>query len=294
MDNKHVYKHARHIIDYNPNTYYIYPELCNTLYEMGCYKSFKVLQTGGSFKELIINGEKYIFRIKRSLNETEDGKLLEIILLSYINNQPNCGYIVINKTDNVARMNSINLHDKCLRKEVITDGLGSIITIVKHLGTLMITIMIKLCEQEKVKQIKLHDNSYITCDGGGNMQLKYLHTLTTGVPWYSKFSFVPESKAHLQIFKYNYNKMKDYLTSDLDIEHIFKKSIDIEKEEKSIADEIVKLFKANSSYKLHDIIREISKNSKYCNVFSKIYERIYDELKLKKYSGNLIMIKNYE
>lgn len=289
-----IYKHARHIIDYNPNTYYIYPKLCNTLYEMGCYKSFKVIQTGGTFKEIIFNGETYIFRIKRTLNETEDGKLLEIILLSYINNQPNCGYIVINKTENVAQMNSINLHDKCLRKEVITDGLGSIITIVKHLGTLMIQIMIKLCEQEKVKQIKLHDNSYITCDSRGTMQLKYLHTLTTGVPWYSKFGFIPESKEHLKVFKYNYNTMKKYLTNNLDIEHIFKHTKFYNKQDKIISNEIIIFFKDHSSNKLFHTIEEISKNSRYCNVFSYIYMKMYHILDLDEYSGDLIMIKNYE
>ena len=67
--------------------------------------------------------------------------------------------------------------------------------------------------------------------------------------------------------------MKNYLASDLDIECIFKHTKFLNKENKLIAEEIVKLFKANSSYKLHDIIREISTSSNslpVCNVLKNI------------------------
>lgn len=266
-------------------------------YELLCKinqtESVKIIQTGGTLEHFNINGHIYKMKIQRILTENEYGNNLEILLFSPIGVKYKCGLLTIEKDTNIAHLNFINLHENCIVEKVITDNFASEMTIRENIGTLIIKIMIKICEQEKVKQIRLYDNSYITCNGGGTMQLKYIHTLTKGVPWYSKFEFVPESKEHLRIFKYNYDTMKKYLTNDLNIEHIFKHIRFLCKQEKLISNEIINLFKEHSLNKLYDTIKEISKNDKYCNVFSKIYEEIYRKLKLEKYSSNLIMIKNY-
>lgn len=68
--------------------------------------------------------------------------------------------------------------------------------------------------------------------------------------------------------------MKNYLTKDLDIEKIFKKSVDILKKEIHFVDEIINVFVKNENEKLPDTIKKISKDSRYCYVFSKVYENI--------------------
>ena len=269
---------------------YVLETLYGMLFVMKRTEPVKILQKGGVIEQFEIDGHHNDVDIQRIITEDKYGRILHIYISSPVNIDNRCAVMFIDGDTNIAHLNSLNVHDNCIVEKVITDPVGMELTVKKRIGTKLIRIMVQICEKEKVKRIELTDNSYVTCDGGGTMQLKYLHTLTQGVPWYYKFGFVPIDDKNKEIMEYNYNKMRNYVTNELNIKDILKNSVNIRVEEIPKAREIIRIFDDNRNEKLYDTIQKVTKNSRYCNVFSKIFEEVYCGLKLKKYNGSLKMI----
>lgn len=75
----------------------------------------------------------------------------------------------------------------------------------KH-GDILMQILIELVKTNDafthIKYIQLQDNLMKKCYGIG-IQLKYLRTITDGIPYYAKFGFKPIQKTDLNIFEFN-------------------------------------------------------------------------------------------
>ena len=73
-------------------------------------------------------------------------------------------------------------------------------------GELLVKILIQLVKTNEafshIKYIELQDNTVKKCYGIG-IQLKYLKTITDGIPYYAKFGFKPKKKSNDEIFEYN-------------------------------------------------------------------------------------------
>jgi hypothetical protein len=76
-------------------------------------------------------------------------------------------------------------------------------------GELLVKILIELVKTNEafshIKYIELQDNTIKKCYGIG-IQLKYLKTITDGIPYYAKFGFKPKKKSNDEIFEFNKNK----------------------------------------------------------------------------------------
>jgi len=73
-------------------------------------------------------------------------------------------------------------------------------------GDILIQILFSLIKTNKefahIKTIELQDNSMKKCYGIG-IQLKYLRTITDGVPYYAKYNIRPQNKSDYKIFTQN-------------------------------------------------------------------------------------------
>ena len=86
-------------------------------------------------------------------------------------------------------------------------------------------ILIELVKTNEVfshiKIIELQDNSIKKCYGIG-LQLKYLRTITDGIPYYAKFGFLPNNEYNSNVYLYNKNKHINNCTlKNEDIDELF-------------------------------------------------------------------------
>lgn len=76
---------------------------------------------------------------------------------------------------------------------------------------IMMQVFLSLIKTNKefshITNIVLQDNSTKKCFGYG-IQLKYLRTITDGIPYYAKYNFRPEYLEDKEVFRYNRNLYK--------------------------------------------------------------------------------------
>ena len=89
-------------------------------------------------------------------------------------------------------------------------------------GSVLIKLIIKFGKTYGFKNIILYDKSYYTCgktqDNKLIYQLKYVHTLTKGVPYYNKFGFIFNDNYNQEIMLSNQNKINRMITKDIDLD----------------------------------------------------------------------------
>jgi hypothetical protein len=172
-------------------------------------------------------------------------------------------------------------------------------------GNILMLIILKLINESSVfshiKQIELSDTSQLNCNNFG-LQLKYLKTITDGIPFYAKYGFRPLNSNDYDIFKFNRENYK--LNKQLNNNQIFQIITEIKLEqniyqiyEKYFFPYIDSTHIINPKIFLNDMIEFIKINNQnnlltdtnklICNFISKIYKKIFFILGYKDYDSNI-------
>lgn len=251
----------------------------------------KRIQFGGKLKKVFVDNNEYFINLKTNKYIDDTNTEYELILLSF-DGKENCGIILIQ--NDTAVIEGIRHIDNCVANgRILKDDTISAYIVDKDIGTTLMKIMIEICKKKHVTTIQLTDLSRQTCINGTiDMDFKYLYTITHGLSsWYSKFGFQPIDNKDKEVFDYNYNKMKTYLTKDLDIIELFDNSVDIDKHQNDITTDIISIFNQRKDDKLSNTLRFLYRNKKYCRLMSLVYMKIFYKLGLKQFKQRLIMIK---
>jgi Mg2+ and Co2+ transporter CorA len=110
-------------------------------------------------------------------------------------------------------------------------------------GDILVQILIELVKTNEafshIKRIELQDNSMKRCYGIG-IQLKYLRTITDGIPYYAKFGFIPKEIDDQKIYIKNKNKyINNCGLNNQDLKNIFLKV----KNNKSLYEHYIKYYR---------------------------------------------------
>lgn len=149
----------------------------------------------------------------------------------------------------------------------------------KDMGELLMEIVIKICIKLNINELTLTDNSYITCKTNPNkrINLVYSKMMLNGITWYSKFGFEPKEEVDKLIYIQNHEKYNKILTKDVKSKYFIKKIQD-----EHIVNNILKKYEEMKEDMLFIFMTWISVN--YCEIYSDIYEYIYEKAGYKKYS----------
>ncbi len=164
-------------------------------------------------------------------------------------------------------------------------------------------IIIQFAKDRKFKSIRLEDRSIFNClDSENKMKydLKNVHILTHGVPFYYKFGFKFTEADQHKIIKKNYNKIKNLKTKDLNIDTL----INIIRQKTNEFKQIHKPDTVNfndltiSNIKiLYDVYYELeicrffSKFSRYfCELMSLIWKKLFEVLNLEISNAELMIL----
>ena len=136
-------------------------------------------QTGGDIKNIIINNNEYFYNIESGVSV--DSKKQEYSLkLITIDGYEGCGTILYNLIDKKANITNVYSAKDCIFTKDPT--------IKYKVGDILMQIMIFTCQQLKIKNIELTDNSNYPFTGEG-IKLSIFRTMTKGEPYYLKFGF---------------------------------------------------------------------------------------------------------
>ena len=140
--------------------------------------------------------------------------------------------------------------------------------------------------KNNLKEIHLTDNSYLLCDVNSKIPLIYLRTITRGIPFYSKYEFIPKYENDVNVFNDNLITFKSCktLTKEQFINYFnYRKfNINIEKDKnilKYINDILIpRLDKINLVSTIIKLIIN-DKNIEGCSLLNNILMRIYNDIK---------------
>ena len=166
--------------------------------------SFKT-QIGGKKKLIKLeNGKTYEYHID-TIVPYDDTKT-QISFMNLTETHDNCVFLFFDNSDskdNTLYIQAIMNQDDCIKSEDKND--------VYKVGDILMQIIIQLVKKDKslshIKQIELSDTSKKMCYNIG-LDLKYLRTITHGIPFYAKYGFIPNNEENYNIFKYNRNNYK--------------------------------------------------------------------------------------
>ena len=161
------------------------------------------------------------------------------------------------------------------------------------LGNILMLIILKLVTKSSVfshiKQIEITDTS----------ELKYLKTITRGIPFYAKYGFRPSSNYDLDIFRFNRDNHK--LNKQITNKQLFQIIIEIKLEQniyqiykKYFFQYITNTSIIDPKIFLNNMIKFVKSNNLsndtaklIYNFISKIYKKIYFILGYKEYDSNI-------
>lgn len=226
-----------------------------------------------------INNNKLIF-IKQ-LNKDDDEKLDE-----YDNNK-HCAMMSYNDNTTL-KLDMLRYNSNCIKTTPEA----------KTNGTLLLKMIIKFAKYNGFKKIVLFDESSYECLKGDpysvKYKLKYMHTLTHGVPWYASHGFKFISPDDNTSMEYNKNKMKNLKITDFGLDilmYTIIRNLAINKHHITFAyhDFIIGMYDIMNIYKecvdldksLCDFFDIIVK--KQCTIMGCIYMDLFNLLGLKHY-----------
>ena len=190
-----------------------------------------------------------------------------------------CGVLIIDKKEQLATIQSINNYNECIK---CIEGNKPI-----KIGDILAQIMIIISMRNNIKKISLTDNSYLMC-GNSKISLIHLRTMTKGMPFYSKYGFIPTYEEENEIFKENKKifKEKPTLTKKELIKILNFKKFN-EKYDLKIINYInniiiPKLTEVNLVNKFVDNIIN-DKTNEGCSILYNIYMDIYKKIGYSKY-----------
>jgi hypothetical protein len=194
-----------------------------------------------------------------------------------------CALLLYNNKE-ILKLAFLNMHSDCY-KSIGKDKSGSI----------LLKLIINFAREQGFKKIILSDQSLFNCkdnEYGVRYEIKYLHTLTHGYSWYSKYGFKFIGKEEQEIFIHNKTildkiKTKDY-PLDILIRIIMRKIVDSKIHSimsnynyLDSINNIINIYDQLAEKQFYEFMKIITKN--YCFIVSFIYKQIYDSLNLKEY-----------
>lgn len=111
-----------------------------------------------------------------------------------------CGVLIIDKKEQISTIQTINNYTECVKciennKQI-------------KVGDILAQIMIIISMRNNIRKISLTDNSYLLCSNS-KISLIHLRTMTRGMPFYSKYGFIPTYEEEKEIFKENKKIFKE-------------------------------------------------------------------------------------
>lgn len=170
---------------------------------------------------------------------------------------------------------------------------------IKTRGTDLLKMIIKFAKISHFKKIMLEDRAEYICSKNDIMsvkyELKYMHTLTNGQPWYANFGFVFIGPDENSIMEDNKAKIINKKTSDLQLDiliYLIIRNIVINKHYITYPKydflmaiyDVMNIYQecVNKDIKLCDFFNIILK--KHCFLMGCIYMDIYDLIGFKRYN----------
>jgi hypothetical protein len=167
-------------------------------------------------------------------------------------------------------------------------------------GTILIKMIIKFAKTYEFKNIILDDKSYYTCNRNINSkivyQMKYVHTLTKGIPYYSKFGFVFNDNKNQEKLEFNKNRITNMKTEDISLDSLIQMIVKIivNKSYQKIYDydfiqDIYLIIESYDKYTvLMDFFNYITYN--HCHIMAMIYLELFESLGLKTYNSDEMIL----
>ena len=258
-----------------------------------------ISQNGGDIKNIMINNNEYFYNIETAI-ANDDNNEEYILNLITIDGYSGCGTILYNVKNKKAIITSVSNIKEC----IFTKNLD----IKYKVGDILMQILIELVKNnnsfDHIKTIELQDNSIKRCYGIG-LKLKYLRTITDGIPYYAKFGFRPIENEYYEIFCYNREHHKKInLISSIIIDEIFEKSKNKNNQEPyKIYKSLFKNFiLSETKIDIKILLRKMieygenekvdTKNKKLvCELLSYIIKPLYIKLGYKDYDDTLWALK---
>lgn len=254
-------------------------------------------QNGGLKYEKVIDNIKYSFNYYE--NKNEDNTVMFITNNENEYKQQYClSASYFKSSPEILRINLLVDPKFCLNIENKIDRNEMKKKI--NYGNVMMNLIKYFAKDKGFKQIILDDDSRIECIKNKlyefKLEMRYVHTLTTGYPWYYNFGFRYEDKETHDNVKYNKNKLDNMKIDEIKIYKIIKKIIEIKdnseillytKDTNKIINILDKLYYIIELYdncinKKKSIYYFFNKLSKHdCIIMSLIYKSIYRDLELK-------------
>jgi hypothetical protein len=241
---------------------------------------------GGNFKTKI-NNHKYEVNV---YDVKDIGK--KIVMFNYSSKSDPDNYCVSLKIDDseptILHIITIESVKQCYKTDDQND-------FEKKKGSIMMQIVIKWAKTNNYKEIYLDDTSTYRCDTEQKKiyyDMKHVHTLTSGYPWYYKFGFKFVNLNDANSVKQNYDKLKNVKTSDITFQQIIKcitLNTITNNKYKHFSDKetIINLHNLTQLYDKHlndnimIFFNEVTRNA--CIMMSLMTSEIFETLKLQEY-----------
>ena len=172
-------------------------------------------------------------------------------------------------------------------------------------GSILIKLIIKFAKINKFKNIILDDKSFYTCNKNKNdkivYELKYVHTLTKGIPYYNKFGFIFNDTKNQEKLEYNKNRMNGLMINNISLDmliYLIVKII-IDKSYQKVYNYnfiqdiylIMQLYykHTNNNSKLMDFFNDLTYN--HCHIMAIIHLDLFESLGLQIYNKNEMILE---
>ena len=171
-------------------------------------------------------------------------------------------------------------------------------------GTILMKLIILFAKHNKFTSIVIEDESKFYCNDSPVdklfYELKYVHTMTKGVPYYAKFGFVFVDNIQNQIMQSNNNKIIKLKLEDLELNVLIYLILDT-----LIKNSFYKIYKYDfikGIYNIMNIYKEASDKNlslmellnliayNECQIMAIIYKNLYKLFKLEYYIDNKMIL----
>jgi len=267
-------------IIYNNNYFYFYSKniLGKDIIDDELIGGAKVKTTKFKYKNNTFNFE-----------ETTEDNLVFIKIHSF-DGMNECIFIIIDKSMNIAILQSISNFPECVKGNLTQGGIGSLLlqVVIKFLKTYK--------DNYEINKIVLKDNSHKTCPNYGYIDLSSLYFLTKGDTWYGKYGFKPydstnekPDKVGIKQYKKNQEIINNILLKDVPQikSYIINACKKLNMYEKN-CDQLLTIYNKyiKQDTKLKNFLKDfVTYYNKTCSIFKEFYKELENDIGLIDFNG---------